>query len=54
MEQKHHEQQEEQCRIQQEEEEERKAREIHEEDLKLEMHRMAEEGYQEKVKSDSV
>ncbi|MED6269838.1 hypothetical protein CHARACLAT_003757 [Characodon lateralis] len=51
VEQKHQEQWEEQCRIQQEEEEERKALEIQEEDLKLEMQKIAEEGYQQKIHS---
>lgn len=50
MEQKEQEQWEEQWRKLQEEEEEKKAVEIKEEDLKAEMQRMAEEGYQEKVR----
>lgn len=44
------EQWEEQCRVEQEEEEEREALRIQEEELRLEMQRMAKKGYQEKVK----
>lgn len=54
MEEKRQEQWQEWCRIQQEEDEERKALEIQEEDLKLEMQKMAEEGYQEKVNTQRI
>ena len=50
MEQQHQENLEEQCRIEQEEEEEREALHIQEDELRLEMQRMAKKGYQEKVK----
>lgn len=50
MEQKRQEQWEEQCRTQQEEEENREALRIQEEELSLEMQRMAKRGYQERVR----
>lgn len=50
MEQKCQEQWEEQCRTEQEEEENREALRIQEEELSLEMQRMAKKGYQEKVR----
>lgn len=53
MEQQRQEQWEEQCRIEQEEEEEREALRIQEEELRLEMQRMAKKGYQEKVTDES-
>ncbi|XP_041855050.1 trichoplein keratin filament-binding protein [Melanotaenia boesemani] len=51
VEQQHQEQLEEQCRIVQEEEEEREALRVQEEELRLEMQRMAERGYHEKIHS---
>lgn len=50
VEQKHQEQWEEQCRKEEEEKENREAVRIQEEDLRLEMQKLAERGYQEKVK----
>lgn len=50
MEQQLQEQWEERCRVEQEEEEDREAQQIQEEELRLEMQRMTERGYQEKVK----
>lgn len=49
MEQQRQEQWEEQCRREQQEEEDREALRIQEEELRLEMQRMAKKGYQEKV-----
>ncbi|XP_070760888.1 trichoplein keratin filament-binding protein [Enoplosus armatus] len=51
VEQKHQEQWEEQCRIEQEEEEDREALQIQEDELRLEMQRMAEKGHQAKIHS---
>lgn len=50
MEQQRQEHWEEQCRIEQEEEEEREALRVQEEELRLEMQRMAKKGHQQKVK----
>jgi len=50
VEQQRQEQWEEQCRVAQEEGEEREALRMQEEELRLEMQRMARKGYQEKVK----
>uniref|UniRef100_A0A3B5AG27 Trichoplein keratin filament-binding protein n=1 Tax=Stegastes partitus TaxID=144197 RepID=A0A3B5AG27_9TELE len=51
VEQQHQEQWEELCRMEQEEEEDREAQRIQEEELRLEMQRMAKKGYQEKIHS---
>lgn len=53
MEQQQEAQWEERCRKEQEEEEEREALQIQEEELRLEMQRIAKKGYQDKVKKKS-
>lgn len=52
MEQQQEAQWEERCRKEQEEEEEREALRIQEEELRLEMQRIAKKGYQDKVKEE--
>lgn len=53
VEQQHQQRWEEQCRIEQEDEENREALRVQEEELRLEMQRMAKKGYQGKVKDES-